>query len=174
MTVRMETKFVSGLLVWKKMSDDRTQQNGSLVGRSETGGLGNAAVDPARSTTCSGVNYATPHVSDSRQPVKKTKKMASKCKTNMGTNQMVHRSTPQVLGTLSSFNPNPRKARRSTGATPLEYENSFRKRVQSPKRVHKPVLTKRQRKLDEVRQRLDSLVDRQHRYAMEKMKATKQ
>ncbi len=86
MTVRMETKFVSGLLIRKKMSDDRTQQNGSLAGGSAMEGLENAAVGPARSITHSGLSYATPNVSDSRQPAKKTKRMASKCKMNMGTN----------------------------------------------------------------------------------------
>ncbi len=87
MTVRKETEFVSGLPVWKKMSDTRKQANGSLVGESATEGSENAAVGPARGATCSGlVNFAPTDDLGSRQLAGKTAKATGGRKTNTGTN----------------------------------------------------------------------------------------
>ncbi len=72
----METEFISGLPIWKKMSNGRKQANGSLVGGNETQGFGSTAEDPARGSTRSGmVNFAPTDGLGSTQPVKKTTRM---------------------------------------------------------------------------------------------------
>ncbi len=128
-------------------------------------------MDSVRSTTRSGVSYATPNVSESRQPARKTAKVASKRKTGTETDRTVRGSRSQFSGTSSGFHANSHTSRRASGTIHLEYTNSARKRVQSPKKVQ--MQTKRQRELDEVRQKQVDLADRQHSYAAEKAKAAK-
>ncbi len=167
----MAAEFVSGLLVWKKMSNGQTQQNRSLVGGSATEGLENAAVGPARSITCSGLSYAAPNVSGSRQLSRKTAKTTSEWRTSASTIRTAQRSTPQFLGTLSGSYANLQTARRASSATPLMYTNSSRKRTQLQQSAPGQVPTKWQRELEHVRQQRTDLADHQHCYAAERIEA---
>ncbi len=174
MTVRMETEFVSGLPIRKKMSDSRTQANGSLVGGNAMEGTGNATADTVRGLTRSGLSFAAPNVSGSRQLARKTTKTMGEWKANTDINRTAHSSTPQFLGTQSGSYANPHTARRASGVTPLTYTNSSRKRVQSPESATRQVQTKRQRELADVRQKQKDLANRQHRYATRRGEANKQ
>ncbi len=159
------------LLAQKKMSDGRTRQNGSLVGGGEAEELENATADSARSITRSGVSYAATNVSDSRKPARKTEKTASEWKTGTETDGAARGNRSQFLGTSSSSRANLHMTRRASGTIPLEYTNSARKTVQSQKRVQ--MRTKRQREIDEVREKQVDLANHQHSYAAEKAKVAK-
>ncbi len=131
MTVLMETEFVSGLPIWKKMSNGRKQANGSLVGGNEMQRFGSTTEDPARGSTRSGmVNFAPTDDLGSMQPVEMTTRTTGERRTNTGTDRMVYWSTPQISGTPSSSEANPRMAKRASSVTRLEYTNSSRKRMQ--------------------------------------------
>ncbi len=136
-------------------------------------GPGNAAVDPVRSTTCSGLSFATPNVSDSRQVARKTMRMMGEWKMNADTGRTVHGSTPQFLGTTSGSYTNPRMAKRPSSVTPLMYTNSSRRKPQSPKSAPRQVQTKQQRELEHVRQKRTDLANRQHRYAVGRIEVGK-
>ncbi len=112
------------------MSNNRTQRNESLVGGGETGGPGNAAVGPARSTTRSGVSYAATDDLGSKQPVRMTEKSTSEWRTGAEMDKTVHGSKSQFSGASSSSRTRPNTAKRATGAMPLEYTNSTRKKLQ--------------------------------------------
>ncbi len=82
----METEFVSGLPIWKKMSGCRAQENGSLVNGNAMEGMGNVAAGIARSTTHSGASFAMLNISGSKQMAKMAAKMMSERKMNTSTN----------------------------------------------------------------------------------------
>ncbi len=157
------------------MSNNRTRWNESLVGGSggEAEGSENAAASLARGFTRSGVSYAATDDLGSKQSARTTGKSTSEWKTDAETDKTVHGSKSQFSGASSGSRTRPSTVKRATRAISLEYTNSARKRVQSPKRVSKPALTKQQRQLDEVREKMNDLANRQHHYAQEKMKATK-
>ncbi len=105
---------------------------------------------------------------------KKMVKMVSERKTNASTDRMVHGSTPQLLGMLSSSYANPPMAGGAGGVTHLTFTNSSRRKTQSLMSVPRQVQTKWQRELEDVRQKRKELVNHQHRYAKRRQELGKQ
>ncbi len=135
-------------------------------------GPGNAAVGPARSTTHSGVSYAATDDLGSKQSARMTGKSASELRTGAEMDKTAHGSKAQFSGASSGSRTRPSTAKRATGAMSLEYTNSARKKLQLPT-ASKPALMKRQKQLDELKEKMTDLANRQHRYAQEKTKAAK-
>ncbi len=154
------------------MSNNRTQGDESLVGGGEAEGLANATANLARGRTRAGTSYAATDDLDPKQSARTTRKSASEQRTDAEANRTVQGGKSQFSGASTGSRSRPSTGRRAVGAFPLEYMNSARKRLQMPT-TSKLALTKRQKQLDELREKVANLANRQHRYAEEKSKATK-